>query len=91
MLSKYYEIIVFTASQSNYANPIINYIDPEGLISYRLYRENCIKVNDVFCVKDIRIIKNRNIEEMLLVDNIAFSYGLNIENGVPIIPFYNNK
>lgn len=26
-----------------------------------------------------------------MVDNAAYSYGLQIDNGVPIIPFYNNK
>ncbi len=28
---------------------------------------------------------------MILVDNAAYSYGFQIENGVPIVPFYENK
>ena len=38
-LSKYFEIIIFTASHQYYADPILNALDPTGtLFSYRLYR-----------------------------------------------------
>lgn len=40
-LSKYYEIVVFTASRSMYADKAIEFIDPNHLISHRLYRESC--------------------------------------------------
>jgi len=42
-------------------------------------------------IKDLRIFNNRNLEDILLVDNAAYSFGYQLENGVPIIPFYNNK
>jgi CTD small phosphatase-like protein 2 len=38
-------------------------------------------------VKDIRII-NRNLSEMVLVDNAAYSYCFQLENGIPILPYY---
>lgn len=42
-MSKYFEIIVFTASQQLYANKIIDYIDPEKkYISSRIFRDHCI-------------------------------------------------
>ena len=28
---------------------------------------------------------------MLIVDNAAYSFGFQIDNGVPILPFYDNK
>ena len=28
---------------------------------------------------------------MLIIDNSALSFALNIQNGVPILPFYDNK
>ncbi len=28
---------------------------------------------------------------MLLVDNSAYSYGLQIDNGIPILPYYQGK
>jgi CTD small phosphatase-like protein 2 len=42
-------------------------------------------------VKDLRVIGNRNMNDMLLVDNAAYSFGFQLENGLPIIPFYDNK
>lgn len=42
-------------------------------------------------IKDLRIIRNRNLEDMVIVDNAVYSFGFQLDNGVPIIPFYNNK
>lgn len=56
----------------------------------RLYRHNC--VNTPFgMVKDLRILENRNLKEMLIIDNSCLSFAFNINNGVPILPFYDNE
>lgn len=39
-LSKYYEIVVFTAGVQEYADWVIDQIDAEGRIKHRLYREH---------------------------------------------------
>ena len=39
----------------------------------------------------MRIFKDRNINDILLVDNAAYSFGFQIDNGIPIVSFYNNK
>jgi len=91
-LSKYYEIFVFTASSSNYANTIINYLDPESkYINGILTRNNCMETKNGFFVKDLRIIKNRELKNMIIVDNLAHSFGFQIENGIPILEWHNNK
>ncbi|KAG2760565.1 hypothetical protein PC112_g25841, partial [Phytophthora cactorum] len=41
-MAKYYEIVVYTASLSKYADPLLDKLDPEGVIRYRLYREHCV-------------------------------------------------
>jgi len=41
-------------------------------------------------IKDLRVIQNRSLQDMVMVDNSACAFGLNIGNGVPIIPFYDN-
>ena len=38
-------------------------------------------------IKDLRII-NRPLSEQILIDNAAYSYYFQLENGVPIIPYY---
>jgi CTD small phosphatase-like protein 2 len=34
---------------------------------------------------------NRPIEKVVLVDNAAYSFVWNLENGIPIVPFYDNR
>jgi len=42
-------------------------------------------------IKDLRVIGNRDLKDLVIVDNAAYSFGYQIDNGVPIIPFYDNK
>lgn len=87
-----FEIVVFTASHGCYANPVIDYLDPEGtLVTKRLFREHCRQVNESLYVKDLSVLKNRQMKNLVLIDNAAYSYALQLDNGVPIVPFYNNK
>ena len=39
-------------------------------------------------VKDLRVIRNRDLKDVLLVDNSTYSFGFQLANGIPIIPFY---
>lgn len=55
-LSKHFEIIVFTAGNQCYADPILDHIDPEKVIKHRLYRESCTFVSGQLFVKDLRIL-----------------------------------
>jgi CTD small phosphatase-like protein 2 len=38
-------------------------------------------------VKDLRII-NRRPEDIVLVDNAAYSYAFQLDNGIPILSYY---
>jgi CTD small phosphatase-like protein 2 len=76
-LSKHYEIIVFTASYQCYADKILDYLDPEGtLIVHRIYREQCVVTNENIHIKDLRILTNRSLSNLILVDNSAYSFCL---------------
>jgi len=44
-----------------------------------------------FFIKDLRIIKNRDLKDMVIVDNLLHSFGLQIDNGIPILEFIDNK
>jgi len=91
-LSQYYEIVVFTASHACYANVVLDYLDPhEQYIHHRLFRDSCVVTEEGVHIKDLRVIANRNLSDMILVDNAAYSFGFQLENGIPIIPFYDNK
>ncbi len=38
-------------------------------------------------VKDLRIFKNVHLKDILIVDNAVYSFGDQIDNGIPITPF----
>lgn len=90
-LSCHFEIIIFTASHSCYANPVIDFIDEDKVVSKRLFRENCSQVTDGLFTKDLTIFKDRRLEDIILVDNAAYSFFFQLSNGVPIVPFTDNK
>lgn len=84
---KYY-IVVFTSALQGYADNIIEQIDPqEKYVQHRLYRGNCYLYNDS-CpyIKDLRIL-NRDLSQVIIVDNSLYAYWFNVDNGVPIAPF----
>ncbi len=87
------QVVVFTASHQSYADVVLDLLDPKReIFSMRLYRDSCIKSRDGVYVKDLRIFEDsRNLEDILIVDNAVYSFGYQLENGVPIIPFYDDK
>lgn len=88
-LSKYYEIVVFTAGEQTYADAILDQIDAENqIISKRIYRDSCINPAPGVYVKDLRVITDRAIEDIVIVDNSIISFAYNMDNGVPISAFF---
>lgn len=65
-MGKIYEIVIFTASLSKYADPLIDIIDKERVCSYRLFREHCTLVNGCY-VKELRRM-NRSMKSVMLLD-----------------------
>lgn len=54
-LAEYYELIIFTASLSKYADPLMDILDKGNWCSGRLFREHCSFYNGIF-VKDMSAI-----------------------------------
>ena len=87
-----YELIIFTASQKNYADKIIDYIEKDQkYFSLRLYREHCIFIKPGLYIKDLRIFKNRDLKNIILIDNSIFSFAHQLNNGILVTSFYNDE
>jgi CTD small phosphatase-like protein 2 len=74
--SEYFEVVVFTASVKNYADSILDHIDPDNtLIHHRLYRDSCVfsKESGVY-IKDLRIFEGVDLNDIVLVDNAVYSF-----------------
>ena len=91
-MSKIYEIVIFTSSHPTYANRVLNILDPNNeVITSRVFREHCTATEDGILVKDLRIFANRDLKNVVLVDNSILNYSYQLFNGIPILPFYGNK
>lgn len=92
LMNKHYEIVIFTASHACYANIILNLLDPKNqYITYRMFRDSCIETEEGIFIKDLRVFANRSLDELVLVDNAFYSFGFQLDNGVPIVPFFRDK
>ena len=47
--------------------------------------------NEQIYVKDLRIFKNIDLKKIIIVDNSALSFAFHLDNGIPILPYYDNK
>jgi Dullard-like phosphatase family protein len=83
-----YEIVVFTAGEQQYASNTVKLLDPEGrLVKRVLARENCIPMPGLGYMKDLRILADRDLKEMLIVDNSVLSFAFQLANGIPILAY----
>lgn len=90
-MSENHELVIFTASRQDYADLVIDKIDPNGqYITHRLYRQHCVVFEDLY-IKDLRLFSNRKKEDLIIVDNLIYSFALDLENGIPIKSYYEGK
>jgi Dullard-like phosphatase family protein len=80
-MSKLFEVIIFTAATKDYADSILDVLDPnKKLINYRLYRHHTT-ICDITFVKDLTKI-GRNLNRCLIIDNLADNFKLQPNNGI---------
>jgi len=81
-VSGLYEVVVYTASMSKYADPVLDRLDREGLVHHRLFREACTRITRGY-VKDLSRL-GRALEKVIIVDNSPLCYSLQPDNAIPI-------
>lgn len=86
-VSKSFEIVLYTAARKEYADVIVDRIDPlKRYFHARLYRQHCEHANEYF-VKNLKVVMNRTLRDSILVDNLLYSFAATPYNGVLIKPF----
>ena len=71
-MNEKYELVVFTASLSKYAEPLMVQLYPHNYCGYKLFREHCTFHNNSF-VKDLTRL-GRNMKDVIIVDNSPVAY-----------------
>jgi Dullard-like phosphatase family protein len=97
-VSHAFEVVLFTAACQDYADQIVNAIDPENrLFHHRLYRDSCVECipnpsypDSRIYIKDLRIL-GRDLQDVILVDNSLLCFAYQLDNGIVCNPFKGNS
>ncbi|KAF5322611.1 hypothetical protein D9619_000311 [Psilocybe cf. subviscida] len=83
-VSRWYTLVIFTASVQEYADPVIDWLDAgRGILEHRFFRDSCTQLPNGSYTKDLSIIED-DLSRVCLVDNSPVSYSINEANGIPI-------
>ena len=88
-MGKYFEIVIFTAAAEDYADIVLNELDKNKAINYKLYRKHTEQVNGIF-IKDLSKL-GRDISKVVIVDNNKDNFSLQPENGLHICSFIGDQ
>ena len=96
IIKKDYNIVIYSSGSKIYVDAILDFIDPKHeYFKYRLYREHCNKYiinNKIYFTKNLNIFKNIcPLKDIVMVDCSVIGFGFFLENGIPIIPYYDSK
>ncbi|KAJ7188342.1 HAD-like domain-containing protein [Mycena filopes] len=87
-MGEIYEVVVFTASLSKYADPVLDKLDIHQVVAHRLFRESCYNHKGNY-VKDLSQL-GRPIGDTIIIDNSPASYIFHPNNSVPVSSWFND-
>jgi len=88
--AKTYELVIFTASLAEYANPVIDELDKAGLIKHRLFRESCVLHQGSAYVKDLSRL-GRKLKDCIIIDNSPLSYMFDRYNAIGCTSWFGDE
>ena len=88
-MGKYFEIVIFTAAAEDYADIVLNELDKNNVINFKLYRKHTEQINGIF-IKDLSKL-GRDINKVIIIDNNKDNFSLQPENGLHICSFVGDQ
>ena len=85
-----YELILFSSNTPDYVDPIVQLIQKrQKFFDHILYRHHITLDDEGNNVKNLELI-GRDLNKVIIIDDIARYFKLQKENGINIKPFYGN-
>ncbi|KAK8056410.1 hypothetical protein PG993_001637 [Apiospora rasikravindrae] len=82
-VSKWFNLVVFTASVQEYADPVIDWLESERkFFTGRFYRQHCTFRHGAF-IKDLSSVEP-DLSKVMILDNSPLSYMFHQDNAIPI-------
>ena len=88
-MGKFFEIVIFTAASEDYADIVLNELDKNNNISYKLYRKHTEQINGIF-IKNLNKL-GRDLSKVVIIDNNKDNFSLQPENGLHICSFIGDQ
>lgn len=91
-MAEIFEVVIFTASVPEYADPLLDRIDPRHVLCHhRLYRSHCTPLpnNTETYVKDLSRL-NRPINKVVIMDNAPIAFMFQPRNGIQCGSFFDD-
>lgn len=86
---KWYNLVIFTASVQEYADPVIDWLETERkYFSGRFYRQHCTFRHGAF-IKDLSSVEP-DLSKVMILDNSPLSYLFHQDNAIPIQGWIND-
>ena len=86
-MKHYYELVLFSFGTKEYVDPIVDIIEKnEKFFEYKLYRQHATLYRNEF-IKDLSKL-GRDLNRVIIVDNLRRVFKLQKENGICIKSFY---
>ncbi|KAJ5370252.1 uncharacterized protein N7496_006344 [Penicillium cataractarum] len=88
-ISKWYKLVIFTASVQEYADPVIDWLEQERkYFQARYYRQHCTFRNGAY-IKDLSSVEP-DLSKVMILDNSPMSYLFHEDNAIPIEGWIND-
>ncbi|KAM4057758.1 NLI interacting factor-like phosphatase domain-containing protein [Hirsutella rhossiliensis] len=86
---KWFNLVIFTASVQEYADPVIDWLESERkFFSARYYRQHCTYRQGAY-IKDLSSVEP-DLSKVMILDNSPLSYLFHQDNAIPIQGWIND-
>ncbi|SCU92114.1 LAFA_0F08108g1_1 [Lachancea sp. 'fantastica'] len=87
-VSDWYDLVIFTASMREYADPVIDWLEGSfaGRFSRRLYRQDCTLRDGIGYIKDLSLLASTHapLSDVCIIDNSPVSYAMHVDNAIQV-------
>lgn len=89
-VSKWFNLVIFTASVQEYADPVIDWLESERkYFDARYYRDHCTLRDSQGYIKDLAKV-DKNLNNAIIIDNSPISYALHENNAILVEGWIND-
>ncbi|KAI3897850.1 hypothetical protein MKX03_011221 [Papaver bracteatum] len=87
--SELFDVVIFTASDHMYADPVLDFLDPQHKLIVERYYYDSVEYLPDGNVKDLNIF-GVDLAKVILIDNCPANFRWQKDNGIPIVSWYSD-